>query len=161
MTPARFDWFLVIDSDPRLDLLDTDRTLKMWNDAETAAGSVRCSSLPQDVVRFHAAVLVAGAHDRDTQRMGRHRYLTPGESAAGLRDRFGAGARFGASTRIRGAGENGAGAAQLSLWRHNGGRGRGRGLRKTPTLHLHILDDCIICVYRFLLEHKYQGEYNL
>lgn len=41
MTPARFDWFLVIDSDPRLDLLDTDRTLKMWNDAETAAGSAR------------------------------------------------------------------------------------------------------------------------
>lgn len=96
MTPARFHWFLVIDSDPRLDLLDTDRTLKMWNDAETAAGSVRCSSLPQDVVRFHAAVLVAGAHDRDTQRMDRHRYLTPGESAAGSR------ARFDASTRFRG-----------------------------------------------------------
>ncbi len=57
--------------------------------------------LPQDVVRFHAAVLVAGAHDRDTQRMGRHRYLKLGESKAGLRDRFGAGARSDASTRVR------------------------------------------------------------
>lgn len=43
------------------------------------------SLLPQDVVRFHAAVLVAGAHDRDTQRVGRHRDLKPGEGITGLR----------------------------------------------------------------------------
>lgn len=42
---------------------------------------VVCSgSLPQDVVRFHTAVLVAGAHDRDTKRIDRHRYLKPGGS---------------------------------------------------------------------------------
>lgn len=46
-----------------------------WTSAGALVRLVCSGSLPQDVVRFHTAVLVAGAHDRDTQWIDRHDYL--------------------------------------------------------------------------------------